>query len=196
MKVKIIFGFILFSSILIVTGFYIGKNYTIDNVEKEKTLEEKLMDCLHLGSDEKARTCIEFLNQIELAKVVPLNPSKDIYQVGEDIYYGYLTLRIESVEKTSDNQIIVNVYSYNSKDNRNKILMFNSQFHLESADNFRIEPNYDDGRFRGIEVYPDQAIKGRVVFQNDALKQDKSFVLKAQPFDGSPALSVDISKYL
>lgn len=196
MKVKIIVGYTALSVALVSIGFYIGGNYSTKNVIKEKTIDERIMDCLQLGSDERAGVCIELVNKAEEAKMIPLKPSKDIYSVGEDMNYGYLTLRIESVKKISDNQIEVDIYSYNSKDNRNQILMFNSQFHLESSERFRIESNYDDGRFRGVEVYPDQAVRGRVIFQNDALKQDKTFVLKAQPFDGSPALTIDMEGYL
>lgn len=126
----------------------------------------------------------------------PLKPGKDIYQVGEDIPYSYMTLKIEAVKRLSSNMIEVDLYEYNSKDNPNKLQMFNSQYYLEAPDKTRIEPNFDNGGLRGVDVEPDEAKRGRVLFQNDALKASTPFILKVLPFEGSPALSIDISKYL
>ncbi|MBI2596358.1 hypothetical protein HYW46_06515 [Candidatus Daviesbacteria bacterium] len=131
-----------------------------------------------------------------VADPAPLKPGKDIYQVAEDIPYGYMTLRIEAVKRLSTNMIEVDLYEYNSKDNPNKLQMFNSQYYLEAPDKTRIEPNFDNGGLRGVDVEPDEAKRGRVLFQNDALKANTPFILKVLPFEGSPALSVDISKYL
>jgi hypothetical protein len=126
----------------------------------------------------------------------PIKLSKDVYQVGEDIQYSYITLRIEAVKRLSTNAIEIDIYEYNSNENPNKIQMFNSQYYLEAPDKTRIEPNYDNGQLRGVDVQPDEAKRGRVIFQNDALKESVQFVLKIQPFDDSTIVPVDISKYL
>ncbi len=192
MNKKLILVFVLLAIVLLGSGFLAGIYY-----EKiDKSIDEKIIDCLKLGSDERAAACVRLVTRVEKEKMNPLVPSKDVFQVGEDINYSYLTLKIESVKKISDNQIEVDLYVYNSNKNPNKLLIFNSQFHLEALDKTRIEPNYDDGRLRGVDVNPDEAIRGRVIFQNDALKVNKSFLLKVQPFEGSPALTIDISKYL
>lgn len=126
----------------------------------------------------------------------PIKITKDVYQVGEDIPYNYITLKIEAIKRLSSNEIEVDIYEYNSKNNPSKIQMFNSQYWLEAPDKTRIEPNYDDGRLRGVDVLPDEAKRGRVLFQNDALKTNTPYMLKVQPFDGSTIVTVDISKYL
>lgn len=126
----------------------------------------------------------------------PIKLTKNVYQVGEDILYSYVNLKIEAVKRLSTNEIEVDIYEYNSKDNPNKIQMFNSQYWLEAPDKTRIEPNYDDGRLRGVDVMPDEAKRGRVLFQNDALKTDTPYMLKIKPFDDSTVIAVDITGYL
>lgn len=128
--------------------------------------------------------------------LTPLKPEKDSYRIGEDIHYGYLTMKVIGVSRSDSNIISIDIYAYNNKNNSSIININENQFYLERFDKSRVKAS-SIGTDELYNTYnktlePDEGITTKVYFFVKEEERNSLNFLKIEPFEGSPSLAVKI----
>lgn len=129
--------------------------------------------------------------------LTPLKPGKDSYRIGEDIYYGYLTMKVIGVSRSDNNTISIDIYAYNNKNNSSIININENQFYLERFDKSRVKAS-SIGTDELYNTYnktlePDEGVTTKVYFFVKEEERKSLNFLKIEPFKGSPALTINLN---
>lgn len=141
--------------------------------------------------------CRKYLRHASSSRATPLKPDKETYNIGEKITYGYLTIKVISVDKSYNGMIAVDVYAYNDEKNTGLININNDQFYLERPDKSRVEAYSIGENGYNKTLKPDEGVTVKIVFRDNSINNEERNnlnILKIIPFPGSPSLTIDLDQ--